>query len=535
MNISNVLSTMWIVSQGAPFIVVHFKADNYESKRLWQDKPFPIAVFTYSDVEPLVRLSREALKSKLWILVIVDNEPLCYHSESNGANHANELPSNCTVRRKLTEENIAQMEHFVEYLTLTRWLIPRDTPIEPWSDLLCFVTFDDFTDVPSDYRECVQRRKIQPGETYQPHINYLSVIDFGLSAYTTGFEEEIRQFLNLSWIFTRHYVGVYYEPNLWMRLRLRWADMIIDDFVMTSSRVEEVSFSSPVCAMMTDFLSKRRTSRALGSLGIVNVFDRGTWICVCLLLTSFYTALRILKHPAAFIVVIATQLNLSLDVTPRLLGLIMFTSGFFLNCAFSSGLLSSLNTLHDPQIATLENLATVLNFGHTKVCISNVTFLRAFIDDPGRSALFRIMARKKHEGKLILSTREDCHKQTRSSGDVISVLTSPSFARRVNRLYVGKEAIYVSTAGYPISPGYPLRKQVNQLIGNLREMNIIAKRHQTLMFNETMAELQRTEKTTSTKTLTISDFKLFLFALAASELIGCVIQAYMLSLNYEPL
>lgn len=148
---------MWIASQGTPFNVVQFQADNYECKQLWQGAQPPIALFTYSEIESLVELSRNALKSKLWILVIVSEEG-SYNTEGRSVNLTH---VSCESNSKLTTKNIEQMETSAEYLLLTRWLIPRNTPINSISKLMCLMVYDDFTDVSLDYRDFRMRSSME--------------------------------------------------------------------------------------------------------------------------------------------------------------------------------------------------------------------------------------------------------------------------------------------------------------------------------------------------------------------------------------
>lgn len=79
---------MWFVSQGAPFIVVHFQPNNYEYKQLWQSEQTPVAILTYSSIDSLVKLSQEALKLKLWILVIVSRGDFCHNDPASGIGSA---------------------------------------------------------------------------------------------------------------------------------------------------------------------------------------------------------------------------------------------------------------------------------------------------------------------------------------------------------------------------------------------------------------------------------------------------------------
>lgn len=529
MNITNVFSAMWTISQGMPFLVVNFQADNYEYKQLCHSVQPAISSFTYSDISPLVHLSREALKSKTWILIIVGGERLCgaHSTEEN----FNEDDIDCvTVTSKLTSEKIAEIEQAVEYLTLTRWLIPHATPISANSSLLCLVVYDDFTDVPRDYRRCSQRSSFRVGSNYREHIDCLSTGNFRTVAYSTGVEVELQRFLNLSCLVSTLVQEPYADIELWRRLRLRQLDIIMDDFIVTFDRLNVISFTSSLNTVQSTIVSKSRSSQPLGSLGLVKVFDIGTWICVGLTIAIFYGILSTLRRRNAFVIVLATQLSISLEVKPRRLGILMFLNGLLLNCAFSSGLLSSLNTSRSSQIATIADFIAELRKPHTSVCLFQMAFHNQLINDQVKSGAFAALARLKAAGRLIRAVdRNECFQQARTSTQVFAIINFVSYHTFADGLFFGREPIYVSTSSYPISPSHPMRKQMTVFVGCVRETHLLVRRYHNTHLNETLRELyQRRRHINSVNVLTLNDVGVSLFVLFASWIAGLLVEMRLL-------
>lgn len=531
MNFSNVLPIMWILTQGAPFIVVHFRTDDFEDAITWRSPAPPIAWLTYTDVKLLVKFCKEALKSKVWLLVIVSRGELCERKIEREPNVSDDsLPAHCEPQHKLTHQIIEQLESVVEYLALTRWLIPRDTPISRESKLMCLVNFDDLSDVPDDYRKCSRRRRLNLGESYLPQIDYLSIIDFGIETISSGLQEELRNFLNLSRVVIKHETRPVQESldDMFRWLQRRDLDITVTDFTLSENRLAKIPFSSPMYMDITEFLSKKREHRTLGSFGIIRVFDTTTWICLGLMLMIFYVVLTVLKQPNAVIVVLAAQLSISTQIKPRQFGLIMFTSGLLVSCAFSSGLLSSLSTPQNSQISTMEDLKAVLALPETYVCMIDFSFIVGLIDSPGMSSVFQSFAHKKAQSKLVLTGMKDCFRKTLASENMISILASNDRSCYFNEIIVGHEPVYVSVTGLPMSPGYPLFERVNVFVGNFREMNVAVKQYQKNHFDERMREQKSFTEKQMLKPLTLHDFKMPLIALLGSWAVSWLVKLYQL-------
>lgn len=528
MNISNVLSTMWTVSQGVPFMLVQFRANSYEPLQLWHNVPCPIAGLSYSDIDPLVKLFRQTLEYKMWILVVVGEDELCSPNNSmENSRTVGPAVATCRQMSKLSESDVKLMEDFVDYLALTMWLIPRNTPIYPTSKLMCFVAYDNFTDVPSNYRECGRRQQLRIGQRFWPNIDSLVVADFnGITTVSYGMEQAMQKFLNLSHLTKKRENRAISESltDIFRWLRVRDIDMLFVDFVYTAERFEKIAFTSPIGQNMLHFLSKMRTDHVLGSFGLVHIFDAGTWICVGCTLATFFVILSLLKHPDVFIVVIATQLNLSMKVRSRQFGVIMSMSGILLTCAFSSSLLSSLSVNQTAQIATLEDLLRTLRNPGFSVCVLDFSFFISVIQNPGESVVLQAFAQKNAEHKMIKSNGSDCLIRTRRSNQMVTLMTFEHLNPYVGQLFVGKEPIYILTGGMPISPGYPLMKQVNRFVGSMRETRVAGHELRRRQFNETMRQLQEIVQPKWVKPLSVHEFELFLFILSASWLIVIVIK-----------
>lgn len=526
MNISNILSAMWLASQGTPYLVVHFQADSYEYKRIWRDSLSPIAVFTYSEMGPLVKLCENALKFKIWILVIVDNDEHFCEAEEGGEFG----DSKCSTRNKLSLASLKMMQESAEYLVLSRWLIPQQTPIDSSSVLMCLVVFDDFTNVPLNYKDCSIRKYVRPGEQFQFEVSHLVIIDFDIETLSTGLEEELKQFLNLSRIINERIDKPVQDSRMDMfrRLKRRQIDMALTDFTVTVDRLQQVQFTSPMLLAMTEFLSKKRASRTLGSFGLSRVFDTATWTCFGLVLVTFSVTLSALKHPNAIIVVIATQLKLPIEVRSRSIAMIMFTSGFLISCAFSSGLLSSLSTSRNTQIASLEDLKTALTSTQIHLCMVDYDILLKRIDEPGISAIFQMFAHKKRDNKLILTKTRECVRRTTESEDVISALVFVGGKPHLKDIFVGREPIAMSITGMPMTPGHPLFERVNTFVGSLREMRVAVRKYQKKHFDSKMRNQTQTVNLPKVKALHLSDFLLPLIILMTSWATGQIIVIYQL-------
>lgn len=104
---------MWIVSQGTLFIMVHFQPDNHEYKQLWQSEQIPIALLTYSDIQPPVKLFQEAFKSKHWILVVVRREHFCNTNPTDSISNVDATAILCRTQNTLAKD----------ILELTTWLL----------------------------------------------------------------------------------------------------------------------------------------------------------------------------------------------------------------------------------------------------------------------------------------------------------------------------------------------------------------------------------------------------------------------------
>lgn len=250
--------------------------------------------------------------------------------------------------------------------------------------------------------------------------------------------------------------------------------MIVNFFVITAERLDEITFSVPLGITLIQFLRKPRTSQALGSFGLMHVFDTVTWICLGLMLAVFYVILLVERHPQAFMFIVATQLNQSSsEMKSHVFGVIMFINGLLITCAFSSGLLSSLSTHHSKQIATIDDFIAALKMPDTSMCLSRDSFFASALDNPGISAVLRALAQKKKDGNLIL-LYGNCFALVASSEKMITQIGLPSTAPYVGPLYAGREPLYVSAGVFPMSPGSPLARRVNELFGRLRDMHVTA-------------------------------------------------------------
>lgn len=534
MNISNVLSTMRIVSQNMSFIVVHFRPDDDQNIQSWQFAETPMVVLIYSSIEEIVKLAHKVLLSKLWILVIVHSNAGCFNMTNLTTGDRRATNNTCSTTSKLTTGDFLQMEKSAEYLVLTRWLVPRNTPLSSRSILLCLMAYDDFTDVPADYRDCAQRRRVQPGEIFQPRINYFSILDFGPVSYASGIEEEIRFFLNLSRIARLRATGLVGETqnDTFRWLRTRKADMSLLYFTYTAQRLEEVAFTSVIAVESMRYFSKIRQLHRLSSLGIVFVFDKGIWICLGLLYLAFIVALRIHRQKETILLVIATQLSQPLAIArPSLIVILMFIASFLIKCMFSSGLLSSLSAPISTQIITIADLTTVMKLPNSFVCMVGDTFSVRILDEPHTSEAFQTLSHKKKTGKLIQRDSElSCQRQSEKSENVISVIMVLDAQDYDGSLVQGRDTLYVSSAGFLMSPEFPLKSKVNVLIGTFREMHIVKKMKEPSR-SEQFMEIKKKRALASTRetirVLTANDISLPLILLVLSGLLGSLVEVYL--------
>lgn len=251
------------------------------------------------------------------------------------------------------------------------------------------------------------------------------------------------------------------------------------------------------------------------------------------MLLLFYIILSMLKHPNAILVAIGTQLNLPIEVKSRPFGVILFTSGLFVSCAFSSGLLSNLSTNQDVKISTIEEFLATIQKPYISVCLFTPSFLAMSLDKPGSSKILRALVSKQNEGKLILSNESYCLKLTEASENVISILTFRHWKPYIGHLVSGEEVLDFLTISIPMSPGYPLRRQVNKFIGSLREMHMHSEQLRRLDFNETMKKIINTRISETTKVLRLHDFASPLFIIIASWFIGSMIEIYQWIKSYK--
>lgn len=533
MNLTNILSTMWIISQGTPYIVVHFRSDNHEHKQLSNALQPPKAILTYSDIESLVKLSRETLKSKLWILVLVGKVFSCNYQLIDEATTA---IVGCRGGDTMSENALGAIEKSVDYLVLTRWLIPRGIPIQPTSHFMCLAAFDDFTDLPSDYRTCAKRRHLQLGQIYTPHISHLYIADCLSRPIMPSLYQDTRQFLNLSGIHVYHVTltGPKHDGKLLRRLRLRKIDFIFVSFKISFDRLEEISFTTPTGMASAEFLTKKRTSHALESFGLTRVFDKKTWLCVGSVMFTFYVVLYVMRQRNASMIVLATQLNLTVEVKSRRIGTVMFASGLLLTCFFSSGLLSSLTTYISRQVSTIEDLLDVLDDSETFLCIDRGSSLHVAIETSAPSTGFiRIFVRKKHQGRLmIVDNPEECKRATETSVKIVTALIFYNKVGYKGQLIIGKESLDMITVALPASPGNPLLRRFDVLLGRLREMHVFLKYVQVRDFNVTMKAIQGIAKLEKAKALNVHEIGLPFFILIGASLLGLAIESWMLIVDY---
>lgn len=248
------------------------------------------------------------------------------------------------------------------------------------------------------------------------------------------------------------------------------------------------------------------------------------------MLLIFYVTLSVLRHPNAFFIVVATQLNPSVKVKFRLLGLIMFISGFLITCAFSSALL--LSTLRNTQISTIDDLMAELELPHITLCMNPKFYLTQSVKNPGASTTLRALTRKMNEGRLLTDSLGTCIEQTAASETMISVFFFPYVTHKFNRVFIGKECLLTPTTGYVVGPGYPLSERANVLVGSLREMQIFDRVRRRIDLNETIKGLPYTVNPETVKVLTIHDIKLPLFMLIGSWVMGCLIETCQLAVHY---
>lgn len=99
-------------------------------------------------------------------------------------------------------------------------------------------------------------------------------------------------------------------------------------------------------------------------------------------------------------------------------------------------------------------------------------------------------------------------------------------------LVKGEQPLCIAPHGYPVSPGHPLQKQINMMIGILRETHVASKMVQMLAFRRVMTEIQDMEEIKTVRKLISSDVELPFLVLVSSWIIACTLGTYPLVKKY---
>lgn len=340
--------------------------------------------------------------------------------------------------------------------------------------------------------------------------------------FLIGLDRALEQFLNRSFILKGN---ITHSSDFGRLLRRREVDLIMDSCAITLDNLEQAEFSPILDMLEVHFLSRKRASRAIGSFGVLFIFDVQTWVGIFVVLIVFYGALTILKQPNAFLAVLSSQLRLPVRVKrSRTLELTMITSGLLLSSAFSSGLLSSLSTQRSHQIDSIEAALDALREPDTFLCVKDGANFVTDRDLLQSSNVFQMMAWKRSRSQLILSTPADCLEYSEMSDSVISLLQYLSTVPYKGRLLQNvEESVYTPPDVLLIGPGFPLRRNINVLLAAYWEMQVSMQMFKTRFFNEDMKELhQKIPETPRARALTLRDIILPLLMLFGSWFVGCI-------------